>query len=85
MTPEELRAIVPAVVTETLLRLGIDVSSPNAVTEMQADFAFLRRQRRTGEAVRANALRMFFTIVGAVIIGFLSWLGASFAWRPPHS
>lgn len=81
---DEVQEIVRATVSETLLRMGADVSTPEAVKGLQADFMFVRRQRRAAEAMRANAVKTLFWVAGAVALGFISWLAAGIGWKVPH-
>ena len=79
---DQVQEIVVATVSETLLRMGVDVSTPDAVKDLQADFLFVRRQRKAAEALKANAMRTIFWVIGAGALGFISWLAASL--RAPH-
>jgi hypothetical protein len=67
MTDDEARKLVRAVLTE----MGIDVADPN---EMQADFVFLRNQRKVSEKIGAAGR---VAILGIVLSGIASliWLG----------
>lgn len=67
MTDDEARKLVRAVLTE----MGIDVTDPN---EMQADFVFLRNQRKVSEKIGAAGR---VAILGIVLSGIASliWLG----------
>lgn len=81
---DEVHQIVVATVEETLLRMGVDVSTPEAVKGLQADFLFVRRQRKAAEALRANAMKTLLWVAGAATVGFLSWLAAGIGWKVPH-
>ncbi len=85
MDYEVARAIAREAVRETLLTLGIDIASPGAIQAAQADFAFIRRQRRAGEALKANALRMLVTLIGMGLFGLLTWCMTALRWngQPP--
>jgi hypothetical protein len=72
MSENELQAVAKAAVRETFLALGVDISDPEAVIDMQADFQHLRAWRESTEAVKRKAL---LTAVGVVITGALGWLG----------
>jgi hypothetical protein len=67
VTNDDARKLVRAVLTE----MGIDVSDPN---EMQADFVFLRNQRKVSEKIGAAGK---VAILGIVLSGIASliWLG----------
>jgi hypothetical protein len=67
MTDDDARLLVRAVLTE----MGLDVSDPN---EMQADFVFLRNQRKVSEKIGAAGR---VAILGIVLSGIASliWLG----------
>ncbi len=77
MNGVEARDIVRA----TLVELGLNVSDARGVTEAQADFAFLRRQRRASErvslAVKAAAVTTFIGGLMTVL-----WLGVKAALAP---
>lgn len=81
LTQEEARVVARETVHETLLMLGIDVSTPEAIRQAQSDFAFTRNSRLAGEAFKANAVRVVFWLIGTGVIGFVSWLAASIQWR----
>jgi hypothetical protein len=71
------RELVREVVQETLEALGADVARPH---ETQADFAFLRRQRRGSEELgrwgrRAVLGAAFSGLVWFLIEGFRAALG----------
>jgi hypothetical protein len=81
---EDIQHIVVATVSETLLRMGLDVSTPEAVKGLQADFLFVRRQRKAAEAMRANAMKTLFYVAAAVSVGFITWLVTGLVWKVPH-
>jgi hypothetical protein len=81
MTQDEINRIAEAAVRETFLKLGVDISRPESIQAMQADFAFMRRQRKAGEAFKQNALRTFWYVLGGLILGFISWVAASMGWH----
>jgi len=82
MDQEEINRVADAVVTATFLKLGVDISTPEAVTKMQADFAFMRRNRLAGEALKQNALRTLWYLLGVGLVGLMGWLAASLSWKP---
>lgn len=65
MTETEIKTIVRETVKETLLGLGVDTDDP---TEVQQDWAFLRKWRKNSEAVKQQGL-----VAGAiaVLVGLL--------------
>lgn len=58
-----------AAVRETLLAMGIDVSKPEAVQEMQKDMAHVRESRL---AVAAIKTRAYMVITGTLITGVIA-------------
>lgn len=62
------KALVQATVMETLLSLGIDVSSPGAVLELQKDFAQLRNWRQASAQLGGRA---GIAAIGTVMAGLL--------------
>jgi hypothetical protein len=67
----ELEEIISQTVTQTLVKLGIDVSDPIAV---QKDFAHLRSWREGSEAIKRTG---FLTLLGLVITGAAGLLWAA--------
>jgi len=73
------RGIIDDAIEQTFVRLGIDISKPDAVLEFQADQRFMRRARKsaedTGRQVKnvgiGAGLIFLFTIIG---LGFRAWL-----------
>lgn len=66
-----------AAVRETLLAMGVDVSKPEAIQEMQYDMAHVRRWRRSVETVQRQSL---LTAVGILVSGVIGaiWLVLSY-------
>jgi hypothetical protein len=81
MDKDETHALIRDTVKETLLSMGVDISRPEAVQAMQADFAFIRRQRETGEKLRAHAAKALLGLVATGVVGLASWLAASLTWK----
>lgn len=50
-------------VKETFLALGVDMSTPKAIQEMQQDFAWTRTARLTVRKLRMHALTAAVTLV----------------------
>lgn len=61
-------------VKETLMALGIDVSSPGAVVEFQKDMAHMRRVRTFGEARSTKyglaAIGLAFSVAGGMAVAY---------------
>lgn len=71
---ESQRSLVEEAVRQTLLKLGVDVSSPEAVLEAQRDFKHLRDWRKTVETMN---LRLVFLMVSTAFagVGVAAWHG----------
>ncbi|MBB3810068.1 hypothetical protein [Pseudochelatococcus contaminans] len=65
LTEAEIRKIVAETVTETLLRLGVDVGKP---LEVQADFQHLRQWRSSVETIKRQGV---LTAIGIITVGVL--------------
>lgn len=90
MTPEEIRAVVAAVLEEESTRRGaqLDEVVMKAVAtiltgfgieeddrkELQADFIHLRKWRRSVEQAQSLTFKMVFTAIVGGLIGAI-WLG----------
>lgn len=70
-----IEQVITATVKKTLLELGLDVSDPEAVIEMQKDFAHLRSWRGSVEEVKRKG---FIGAAGVVAAGVAGLLWASF-------
>lgn len=70
MQPEEVKQVV----RQTLLELGINVSDSDHVTEMQEDFAYLRRARKGSNEVGKWAKRGLIG-TGISAAAFVGWEG----------
>lgn len=75
MTREEIDEVATAAVHKTLLTIGVDVSNPESILAVQADFQHLRAWRESTEAVKRKAL---LTAVGIIITGAIGYLGVLF-------
>jgi len=74
MTDDDIRRIVRETVRETLIGLGLDVSSPDEIVRRQADFAYLRKTREGAEELRRIARRSAVGIaLSALAYGL--WVG----------
>lgn len=73
---EEIKRVVRA----TLLEIGMNTSDPDAVTEMQEDFAHLRRSRKGAEEVGKWVKR---GLIGSGISAglYVAWEGIKSAVR----
>lgn len=80
MTEAEIRRVVRDTVRETLTTLGLDAHAPDAVLDLQRDFAFLRRTRVGGEEL---ARKTRLAAMGMALSGFayLLWEGLRAALR----
>ncbi len=74
MTDEQIRRVVRQTVRETLIELGLDVSSPDEIVRRQADFAYLRKAREGAEDLRRIARR---SAVGIALsaLAYALWVG----------
>lgn len=79
MTREEADAIADAAVKRTFLTLGMDITDPEAIIKVQADFQHLRLWRESTEAVKRKAL---LTAVGVIITGAIGYLFLVFRGHP---
>lgn len=79
MTEAEIKQVAETAakeaVRETLLMMGVDVSKPEAVTEMQADFNHVRKWRKSVETVQRQSL---ITAVGVLVSGAIGALYMAF-------
>ena len=77
MTPQEMRAVADdaaeKAVRRMLLTLGVDTEAEGAVLAVQADFAFIRRQREAAVAMRRHAVTAVFTMLTTAGIGLGAW------------
>ena len=79
MTEDQIRRLVREAareaVRETLHTLGVDADDPHG---MQADLAYLRRQREVSERI---GLRLRLVLMTAIVTGALAmlWLGITVA------
>jgi hypothetical protein len=75
MTPEEIDAIATTAaeraVKSTLLSLGINSETPEAIVEAQLDFQYLRAWRELTWAVKRNALLTAVTVGVTGALGYL--------------
>ena len=75
MTPEEIDAVATSAaeraVKSTLLSLGINIETPEAIVEAQLDFQHLRAWRETTEAAKRKALLTAVTVVVTGALGYL--------------
>lgn len=80
MTEAEIRRIVRESVHETLTTLGLDANAPEAILDLQRDFAFLRRTRMGGEEL-ARKTRLAAMGLALSGLAYLLWEGARAALR----
>ena len=69
-----VRAGVKQGVEETFLTTGIDVSTPEAVIQVQRDFQYMRRLRRTAENVQKWSTKVVVTTIVAAMLAAV-WAG----------
>jgi hypothetical protein len=71
LTKSEIEELITRAVRQTLLEIGIDVSTPSAAKAAQEDMAFLRGWRESTEDVRRHGLKALLTValggLGALI------------------
>lgn len=80
MTQAEIEEVAEAAAEEALrkmfLTLGVDISDPEAVIKMQADFKHVRRWRQATETVSDTGLKAAVKfIVTATLGSALVWFG----------
>ena len=69
-----IKRVTREAVKETLLELGIDVSHPTEIKEVQRDMAWIRDTRHGAERLQANVKRAsVFAIVAAILAAL--WTG----------
>lgn len=73
LTPETQAAVEEAV-KQTLLKLGMDVSQPEHVVELQQDFQHLRKWRKSVNAVERQSFLGAMAVLGTGLVAAL-WLG----------
>lgn len=73
---EHARRVAKAAVQETFLALGVDMSSPGEVKNVQQDFAFVRSSRHTLRTVRSSAITTLVGIILTAIAGLI-WKNSS--------
>ena len=81
MDQAEIRALAKAIVDETFLKLGVDISTPGAVVQTQADFAFMRRSRLAGETFRRNFVKAAVYTAVSALVGLAGFVGSSLSWK----
>lgn len=80
VTENEVEQIVNRTVLKTLTSLGVDMSTPEAVLAVQADFAHIRKQREGAEEIAKWIKRSFVTtLVGGGL--WALWEGIKLAIR----
>jgi hypothetical protein len=70
MNDAEIEAVVGKAVSQTLLKLGIDVDNP---LEFQADMQHLRNWRQSVDTVKKQSLMTAIAILTAGVLG-LVWM-----------
>jgi hypothetical protein len=80
LSPVEIQHIASesakAAVREMLLTLGVNVNEPEAIKQMQQDFAYLRDWREASGTIKARTIA---TIVGILVSGLVAaiWMAIS--------
>lgn len=78
MNDREERALIKEATheaaVEILLALGVDISDPQAVREMQADMRWLRRGRMASENMPGHIKKAGLGTLAAVL-GYIIWSG----------
>lgn len=74
LTDLEVKVVVDRAVRQTLITLGLDISTADKMLQAQADFGYLRKQRLGSEEVTKWVKR---TAVGACVSGaiYAFWHG----------
>lgn len=78
LSQDEVERLAEAAIRQFFIKIGVDVTTSKALLEMQADFAFMRRNRVTAEKFREHAAKV---TIGAVILGLVSWVATMVAWK----
>ena len=71
LTEAQLKEIVSGAVTETLIKLGVDVSKP---IDMQRDFQHLREWRMATQALQERGMLALLTLLVAGAAAAM-WIG----------
>lgn len=74
MTEPETEALIEKTVKQTLLQLGLNVSDPESVLELQKDFAYVRAWRRGVQSVGFKAFTLGFIGLVTFMLSAL-WTG----------
>jgi hypothetical protein len=56
LSPDEIEQIAAKAVRETLLAMGLNTADPDALIELQKDFAYVRAWRESVDAVKRKGL-----------------------------
>lgn len=71
----EIKAIVKHAVHDTLIALGVDISTPEGVLEHQKDQHYLRSSRLQSEKNKSNIIEK---TLNAIVAGALAFLAMGF-------
>lgn len=71
MQQQEIAAIVEQSVESTLLKLGIDISTPEKVLQFQEDMRYLREWRASMATIRRTSIT---AAIGTLVTGILAVL-----------
>ena len=70
-----------AAVQETLLTLGVNTNDPEAIRQMQRDFAYLRDWREASGTIKARGL---MALTGIAVSGIVAAIWAAIAGKGVH-
>lgn len=74
-------AAADAAVRKLFLTMGVDISDPKELIEMQKDWRHNRSWRKAKDKVQSTALT---TAIGVLVTGTLGWLGLVLFQRGGH-
>lgn len=74
-TTPHLEKLIEVTVVKTLLSLGLDVSDPETIIELQKDFAYVRSWRQSVAEVKSKG---FLALCGIALTGFVGLMWTAF-------
>lgn len=81
MTNDEIKAIATEAakeaIRELLVAMGVNANDPEALIEMQQDFAHIRAWRRSTQTIKNNGLKAAVTFIVTGGLGYLVFLFTS--------
>lgn len=69
---QAIKAATHEAVVEVLLALGVDISDPHAIRQMQKDMHWLRRGRTASENMPQTMRKAGFTVL-AMVAAYMLW------------